>query len=83
MYNPNFVGLGIGFLAIFTIDKLYRGTTSWWPLIPGFILLFMGLETRGMNMGTLLSKGWPLALVIVGILYLTGKIGSHRHKDPE
>jgi hypothetical protein len=78
IHNPNFVGLGIGFLAIFVIDKLYRGSTNWWPLIPGCILLFMGLETSQLNMGTLLSKGWPLALVIIGILYVTGKIGSHR-----
>ena len=81
IHDPSFVGLGIGFLAIFVVDRFYRGATGWWPLIPGFILLFMGLETGGMNIGELLSKGWPLALVILGILYLTGKIGSRGGDD--
>jgi len=76
IHNPNFLGLGLGFLAIYGVDKLRSGTTAWWPLIPGFILLFMGLETGRLNMGTLISKGWPLVLVIVGILYLTGRIGT-------
>ena len=83
VHNPNFVGLGLGFLAIFAVDKFHSGTTAWWPLIPGFILLFMGLETGHMNLGKLLSKGWPLVLVIVGILYLTGKIGYGRAGDRE
>lgn len=77
-HNPNFVGLGVGFLAIFAVDKIYRGSSPWWPLVPGGVLLFMGLETGQLNMGTLISKGWPLALIVVGILYLTGKIGSSR-----
>ena len=78
IHNPNFVGLGLGFLAIFAIDKIHTGTTAWWPLIPGFIMLFMGLETGSLNLGTLFSKGWPLVLVIVGILYFAGKIGTGR-----
>lgn len=81
VHNPNFVGLGLGFLAIFAVDKFHSGTTAWWPLIPGFILLFMGLETGHMNLGKLLSKGWPLVLVVVGLLYLTGKLGSGRTGD--
>jgi hypothetical protein len=76
IHSPNYVGLGLGFLAIFAVDKLKRGSSPWWPLIPGFILLVMGLETNRLNMGTLFSKGWPLALVVVGLLYLSGRLGS-------
>jgi len=78
VHNPNFIGLGLGFLAIFAIDKIHRGTTPWWPLIPGAVLLFMGVETGQLNLGTLISKGWPVVLIVVGLLYLTGKIGSRR-----
>lgn len=81
--NPNFVGLGIGFLAIYVVDKLYRNATNWWPLIPGGILLYMGLEPRGLDIGTLLYKGWPLAVVVLGFLYFTGKIGSRRNGGNE
>jgi hypothetical protein len=38
----------------------------------------MGVETGDLNMGTLISKGWPLVLIVVGVLYITGKIGSRR-----
>ena len=66
-----------------TVDKIPRGTTPWWPLIPGAVLLFMGVETGRMNMGTLISKGWPVVLIVVGLLYLTGKIGSSRPGDSD
>jgi hypothetical protein len=81
VHNPSFIGLGLGFLAIYAIDKIHRGTTPWWPLIPGAVLLFMGVETGRMNMGTLISKGWPVVLIVVGLLYFTGKIGSCRSGD--
>jgi hypothetical protein len=79
--DPTFVWLGIGFLAIFVIDRFHRGAAGWWPLIPGCILLFMGLEPGGMSIGELFSKGWPLALIIIGILYFTGKIGTRCDND--
>jgi hypothetical protein len=79
--DPNFAGLGVGFLAIFFVDRFHRGAAGWWPLIPGFILLFMGLEPGGFSIGELFSKGWPLALIIIGILYFTGKIGTRRDDD--
>jgi hypothetical protein len=77
--NPTLIGLGIGFLAIFAVDRIHSGQTSWWPLIPGFILFFMGLDTGRLDMGIVLSKGWPLILVFAGLLYFTGRIGS-RHR---
>ena len=70
------VGLGIGFIAIFVVDRFYRGKTAWWPLIPGLILLVTGAATGHIDFGKLMSKGWPLILVILGILYLTGLLGS-------
>src|SRR3970040_2162542 len=33
------IALGLGFLAIFVIDTLYRGRSHWWPLIPGGVLV--------------------------------------------
>jgi hypothetical protein len=78
LHSPSYIGLGLGFLGIYAVDKLHRGSTPWWPLVPGFILLLMGLETDRLNMGTLFSKGWPLVLVVVGALYLAGRLGPRR-----
>lgn len=38
--DPGALGLGIGFLMIYGIDRVFRGRTSWWPLVPGGIILF-------------------------------------------
>ncbi len=75
------LGLGIGFVSIYVIDKLYRGRADWWPLIPGAILIVNGAGSGYVDIGRLISKGWPIILVIVGLLFLMGKIGTdHRKK---
>jgi len=81
LQNMSSVGLGIGFIGIYVIDKIYRGKTAWWPLIPGGILLVTGAATGYVDFGKLISKGWPLILVILGVLFLTGALGSHRRRD--
>ncbi|HEY8762209.1 MAG TPA: hypothetical protein VIP52_15010 [Candidatus Dormibacteraeota bacterium] len=64
-------GLGLGFMAIFAIDSL-RGThqSHWWPLIPGSVLLLVGLEmaTQDETALTWLANWWPLALIVAGVL---------------
>jgi len=80
------LGLGIGFVSIYIIDRLYRGRADWWPLIPGAILVVNGAGSGYVDIGRLISKGWPIILVIIGILFMTGKLGTdHRKKgqDPE
>ncbi len=81
LQNMSSVGLGIGFIGIYVIDKIYRGKTAWWPLIPGVILLVTGAATGYVDFGKLISQGWPLILVILGVLFLTGALGSHRRRD--
>ena len=66
--NFSSFGLGLGFLSIFVIDTIYRGSTHWWPLIPGGIMIVMSVgDTRALR---LLVKGWPLILVLIGIFLL-------------
>jgi len=57
------LGLGIGFVAIYVIDLIYRGKTHWWPLIPGIILILTG--TRKFT--HFISIGWPVLLILLGI----------------
>jgi hypothetical protein len=57
-------GLGLGFVAIFIIDTLYRGRSHWWPLIPGGALLITSVaDSRTMRV---IVQGWPLLLVVIG-----------------
>ena len=81
--NPSALGIGIGFIGIYVIDRLYRKESTWWPLIPGGILVISGIATAMEKAAWLFSKGWPLLLVIAGVLVLTGIVGRGRGEDPE
>ena len=72
-------GLGIGFIAIYVIDLVYRRSTHWWPLIPGGILVVVGLG-RITNLRYIFERGWPLILVLVGLLLLAGAFGLFGRK---
>jgi hypothetical protein len=76
--NFNFVGLGIGFVAISVIDLIYRRRAHWWPLIPGMILIVVGAGSEYLNLGELFAKGWPLILVLIGIFMWMGIIGRSK-----
>jgi hypothetical protein len=75
------LGLGIGFLSIYVIDTVVRGPSHWWPLIPGLILVLKAVTARYDDFGAVVSRGWPLILVIVGVLYLMGVIGKKRDTE--
>ncbi|HPR64659.1 MAG TPA: DUF5668 domain-containing protein [Thermoanaerobaculia bacterium] len=70
------IGLGLGFLAIYPIARL-RGPTSRWPLIPGGILLGIGLMVLARSAEWLdpdilssLGRLWPALLIILGIILI-------------
>lgn len=69
------IGLGVGFLAIFVIDWIYTRNMRWWPLIPGGIITIGGIASANENLQDLLSKGWPLILVVIGLIVLAGAFG--------
>ncbi len=75
------VGLGVGFVAIFVIDYIYRRQSHGWPLIPGFILIAYGIAAGYPEFGDLLSKGWPLLLVLIGALIWLGLLGKSKEKN--
>lgn len=66
------IGLGVGFLAIYVIARVVEGRTHWWPLIPGGILLVTGLASGNQAMQRLLEVGWPVILILLGLLVLAG-----------
>ena len=65
------LGLGMGFLSIYVIAKLYQRDSHWWPLIPGVILVVIGLP-RTARVFRVLFDNWPLILVVIGLIVLIG-----------
>jgi len=66
--DPNAIGLGIGFVSIYVIERLYRRRAHWWPLIPGVILIISGLGARFGDVGHILWRSSPAVLVLLGIV---------------
>jgi hypothetical protein len=69
--NPVLWGLGLGFITIYVVSAIYERKNHWWPLIPGCILVLLGLP-RVRSVVQYLFDNWPLILVVVGILFIAG-----------
>jgi hypothetical protein len=80
--EPVVLGLGLGFLAIYAVDRMTSGTREpghWWPLIPGAILMVIaGAEsTFGEGGARLIEQGWPILLIAAGAwLLLRGRVST-------
>ena len=75
------LGLGVGFISIYVIAKLYQRESHWWPLIPGVILVLIGVPKTATIIRFLLDN-WPLILVAVGLLILIGAFRGRRTPRP-
>lgn len=75
------LGLGIGFLSIYLIARIYQGTSHWWPLIPGVILVLIGVP-RTARIFRYLFEHWPLILVGIGLLVLIGAFRRSGSAEP-
>lgn len=63
------IGIGLGFAMIYVIDRATTSTAHWWPLIPGAILLIIGISTIAGSIGAYL---WPALLIAAGVVLLAG-----------
>ena len=66
------IGLGLGFVAIFLVQLIVAGSSHWWPLVPGVMLLLGGFAELAPQGQALLDKGWPLVLIAIGLAVLAG-----------
>jgi hypothetical protein len=69
--QPILWGLGLGFIFIYVIELIYERKGRWWPLIPGAVLVLLGLPRVGSVIDFLFAN-WPLVLVLAGVLILIG-----------
>jgi hypothetical protein len=67
------IGLGVGFIAIFVLQLIVARQLHWWALIPGGILLLVGVAEGIPYAQVLIEKGWPLILVLIGLAILAGQ----------
>jgi hypothetical protein len=66
------LGLGVGFIAIFVIQLIVARASHWWPLVPGGTLVLVGIAETVPQGQELLGKGWPVILILIGLLILAG-----------
>ncbi len=76
------IGLGLGFIAIFVIQLLIAGRSHWWPLVPGSLLVLVGLAESLPQAQTLIEKGWPLLLILIGLAVLMGQFWRNKPGAP-
>jgi len=67
------MGLGLGFIAIFVVQRVVAGASHWWPLVPGGILLLVGLAETMPQAQQVLERGWPVILIVIGLGILAGQ----------
>jgi hypothetical protein len=67
------LGLGIGFIAIYVVQRLVSGRAHWWSLIPGGLLLLAGVAETLPEGRLLVERGWPIALILLGLLILASQ----------
>ena len=76
------LGLGLGFVAIYIVDRIATGSgTRWWPLVPGAVLVAVGAADARQAGGTIgeIARWWPLILVAAGALLLVQRRGPEAH----
>jgi hypothetical protein len=74
------IALGAGFVAITLLDALRHGRFRvWWPLVPGAVLIAVGLVQDTTGWGSALGDlGWPLLLIVSGLLLVGVALARRR-----
>lgn len=85
-YSPHNtqLGLGLGFIAVYVIDRLHTGRSHWWPLIPGGIITLSALSRGAFGIRIEMALFWPVVLIIIGIWIIgksTGLINKKQEKE--
>jgi len=82
-YSPHnsTLGIGLGFVAVFVIERLHKGKSHWWPLIPGGIMVLSSLSQGAFGMRNFFHIGWPVILILIGIWIIGRSTGIIKKSD--
>lgn len=64
------IGLGLGFVAIYVVHLVFTRASHWWSLVPGGILILIGIAEGIPQAQALIQQGWPLILILIGLVIL-------------
>lgn len=82
--EPVLIGLGAGFVAIWLVDQAFthKGprAASWWPLIPGAIILLVGLGSYFGGVEDFFPLLLGAGLLAIGVLVI---FRAMRERGPE
>ena len=62
---------GAGTWLTFAIALLYEQRFDWWPLIPGGVLILLGLPDTRRAIRWVFDQ-WPVLLIVIGVMILLG-----------
>ena len=80
------VPLGLGFVLIWVLDVVFTRHSNAWPLIPGSILVLVGLAVgiggMALDILNLAGQWWPLILILIGawILFTVWREGGKERR---
>jgi hypothetical protein len=77
------LGLGIGFIAIYVIDRLHTGKSHWWPLIPGGLITLSAIGNGAWGIKIEMALFWPVILIILGLWIIGKSLGIIKEKDDD
>jgi len=80
--RPLYLGLGVGFVAIYVLALAVERCSHWWPLIPGASLIVFGLHQTEIVVEYLFDN-WPLLLVIIGLIVILSSLSRPRGGQPK
>ena len=75
------LGLGLGFVAIWGIDRLTARRSpraSWWPLVPGSILLVVGISSYFGGLKDLFPLLLGVLLLVLGVFVVVRGLRGER-----
>ena len=84
-FAMQFLGSLWGALLLFGVGAVllvvYFYTRRFVLLIVGVIFVLLGLATTGFSLLLLLSRAWPLILIVLGLVILAGAYGLTRRRN--
>lgn len=84
------IPFGLGFILIWVLDTFYTRESNWWPLIPGGVMIVVGLAVgiggTALDLLELAGTWWPIILVLIGLwilytLWREDALGSGQSED--